>query len=69
MIIVDSVDHTISSVCFLLQLDILLNGNPVDALAVIIHKEKAYSAGKRICVKLKETIHRFAYHTFVVVLY
>lgn len=50
---------------FSLQLDILLNGNPVDALAVIVHKEKAYSTGKRICVKLKDNIHRFAYYVVV----
>ena len=51
--------------CFnqlLMQLDILLNGNPVDALAVIVHKEKAYSTGKRICTKLGDNIHRYAYH-------
>ena len=41
-----------------MQLDILLNGNPVDALAIIVHKDKAYLTGKRICEKLKEIIHR-----------
>ena len=40
----------------------LLNGNPVDALAVIVHKKKAYSTGKRICVKLKDNIHRSGYY-------
>ena len=47
-----------SFVSLFLQLDILLNGNPVDALAVIVHKDKAYWTGKRICAKLKDTIHR-----------
>ena len=44
-----------------LQLDILLNGNPVDALASIVHKKKAYSVGKKVCEKLKENIHRYMY--------
>jgi GTP-binding protein LepA len=42
----------------LVKLDILLNGQKVDALSAIIHKEKAYDWGKRICEKLKELIPR-----------
>lgn len=42
----------------LVKLDILLNGSPVDALALIVHKEKAQKVGRRICEKLKENIHR-----------
>ncbi len=34
----------------------LLNGDPVDALSSIVHRDKAYDWGKRICVKLKDLI-------------
>ncbi len=40
------------------KLDILLNGDQVDALSALIHKDNAYSLGKKICVKLKELIPR-----------
>lgn len=42
----------------LVKLDILLNGKPVDALSAIIHRDKAYEYGKKICLKLKELIPR-----------
>ena len=42
----------------LVKLDILLNGDPVDALSTLIHFDNAYSFGKRICSKLKELIPR-----------
>jgi GTP-binding protein LepA len=42
----------------LVKLDIMLNGDPVDALSAIIHRDKAYDYGKKICVKLKELIPR-----------
>ncbi|MBF0430406.1 MAG: elongation factor 4 [Fibrobacteria bacterium] len=42
----------------LVKLDILINGNPVDAFSVIIHKDKAYYWGQALCVKLKELIPR-----------
>ncbi len=42
----------------LAKLDILLNGEQVDALSALIHKDNAYSLGKKICVKLKELIPR-----------
>jgi len=40
------------------RLDMLINGDPVDAFSVIIHRDKAYDWGHKIAVKLKELIPR-----------
>ncbi len=40
----------------LVKLDILLNGDPVDALALIVHREKAAAKGRALCEKMKEMI-------------
>jgi GTP-binding protein LepA len=42
----------------LVRLDMLINGDPVDAFSVIIHQDKAYEYGRKIAEKLKELIPR-----------
>ncbi len=42
----------------LVKVDLRLNGDPVDALSLIAHKDKAYPRARRLCEKLKENIPR-----------
>jgi len=49
----------------LVRLDLLLNGDPVDAFSVIIHKDKAYEWGKKIAEKLKELIPRQLFEVII----
>jgi GTP-binding protein LepA len=42
----------------MVKLDIMLNGEKVDALSAIVHRSKSYEWGKRICEKLRELLPR-----------
>ena len=42
----------------MVKIDIMLNGERVDALSAIVHREKAYDWGKKLCIKLKELLPR-----------
>jgi len=45
-------------VSHLVRVDVLLNGNSVDALSALIHKDNAYTIGKKMCEKLRKLIPR-----------
>jgi GTP-binding protein LepA len=55
-----SFDYELSEYCpsQLVKLDILLNGEVVDALSFIVHRDKAYERARRICEQLKKHIPR-----------
>lgn len=58
----DFLDHRSAK---LVKLDILINKQPVDALSVVVHQDKAYYRGREICEKLREEIPR---HLFEIVI-
>lgn len=49
----------------LIKMDILINGKPVDALSVIVHREKAYYVGRELTNRLKESIHRQLFEVII----
>jgi GTP-binding protein LepA len=49
----------------LVKLDILLNGDPVDALSIIVHRDKAYERGKGLVEKLRGVIPRQLYEVAI----
>lgn len=49
----------------LVKLDILINGEPVDALSTIVHKESAYEHGKSLCNKLRKLIPRQMFEAII----
>jgi GTP-binding protein LepA len=49
----------------LVKLDILLNGDPVDALSIIVHRDKAYERGKALVEKLRGVIPRQLYEVAI----
>jgi GTP-binding protein LepA len=49
----------------LVKLDILINGDPVDALTTIVHRDRAYHRGRAICEKLKEEIPKQMYEVAI----
>ena len=49
----------------LVRLDMLINSDPVDALAVIVHRDKAYHHGRAVALKLKRTIPRQLFEVII----
>ncbi|MBX3044005.1 MAG: translation elongation factor 4 [Candidatus Kapabacteria bacterium] len=49
----------------LVKLDIMLNGEPVDALSSIVHRNKSYEWGKKLCDKLKDLIPRQMFEVII----
>jgi len=49
----------------LIRLDVLVNGEPVDALSIIVHKERAYERGRDLIQKLRSLIPRQLYEVII----
>jgi GTP-binding protein LepA len=49
----------------LVKLDVLINSEPVDALSIIVHRERAYQRGRELCAKLKEVIPKQMYEVAI----
>jgi GTP-binding protein LepA len=62
-----SLDYEFDSyrVSDLIKLDILINNEPLDALSSIVHRDKAYDWGRRLCQKLKELIPRQMFEVII----
>lgn len=56
------IDYRLSN---LVKLDMMINGEPVDALATIVHRDKAYYQGRAIALRLKRTIPRQMFEVVV----
>ncbi len=56
------IDHRASD---LVRLDIMINGDPVDALATIVHREKSYHYGRALALKLKRSIPRQLFEVII----
>ena len=50
---------------FPLQLDILLNGTPVDVLSAVVYRDSAYTIGRAACQRLQSVIHRQLYEVAI----
>jgi GTP-binding protein LepA len=49
----------------LVRLDMMINGDPVDALSAIVHRDRAYQLGKQLALKLKEIVPRQQYEVAI----
>jgi len=49
----------------LVKLDLLLNGGPVDALSMILHREQAYEWGRELCTRLRRLIPRQLFEVII----
>jgi GTP-binding protein LepA len=49
----------------LVKVDVLVNGDPVDALSIIVHKDRAQQRGRVLCEKMKEIIPRQQYQVAI----
>jgi GTP-binding protein LepA len=49
----------------LVKLDVLINGEAVDALSVIVHRDRAYQRGRELCARLKQVIPRQMYEVAI----
>jgi GTP-binding protein LepA len=49
----------------LVKLDFLINGEPVDALSVIVHRDRAYQRGRELCGRLKDVIPKQMYEVAI----
>ena len=58
-------DYTEHRPSKLVKLDLMINGDPVDALSAIVHRDNAYPWGRALCTKLKELIPRQMFEVIV----